>query len=561
MDEYFKNINKYLEDYKIMESPNPVLPNEQCKLINKKKEKYYIHTYDPSNLEKLMKENQNLFPEMYDTFDFTVRKNCCNCVSISIYYVSKKDDEFNNPNKFINYIGSIRRTVMNVKKNLPDWLVRIYMDESVYMLYNKMEESISNLKEKEPLFKKSIKYYNDIINADNVEIYTYLCPKILSGDIRISRTRTFRFLPFCDPEVNVAISREADGFVTNLDCHNIRYFEKSKDKYLYILSIGLPTNLKDTKPYNFFSYSDWLNIYKLVMNKKYFEKKQNLMDLLAGATGLKLKIKLSKYNEVANSIQQKINDIINKNEKSEYYNNYNNIKDLANQNYDLLLKIFRVLRDNDILNIGFDEMLLLELLKDLISVKYKIKKDSHSIAGIINRIEYDNQDYEIIKNFILAPEFMTTYKYDSVEGLDILKDLISKKIINYNVEEISKEYNYKLNLIKDQCSFNLNLCDLYIIDSFLVANKILTNQPFNVTIFLYQAGWRDVENVSLLYLLNVPYSGIGRMNNFVEIENIDIFDQAYDNFNKNNDKIIGGYFAKYIKYKSKYLFLKKKLVD
>ena len=66
---------------------NPVNKEEKCTLINNKKERYYIHTYDPS----LILDKLATFPDIAKHFDLKVRHNCCNCISISLYFTSDSD--------------------------------------------------------------------------------------------------------------------------------------------------------------------------------------------------------------------------------------------------------------------------------------------------------------------------------------------------------------------------------------------------------------------------------------------------------------------------------------
>lgn len=82
--------------------PNPLHRELQCGLLNNKKNKYYIHNYMPSPA----------LDELTDLtgVDLTSRKNCCRCVSISLYYT--KDIDF----KLYMYLANIIRTVGNVKK-------------------------------------------------------------------------------------------------------------------------------------------------------------------------------------------------------------------------------------------------------------------------------------------------------------------------------------------------------------------------------------------------------------------------------------------------------------
>ena len=86
----------------------------------------------------------------------TKRENCCNCIAISLYWTS--DDLLGLLRK---YLYTIQRTIKNVKRCLPDWIVRLYIDSSVYQYLktNKLEEPIS----------KILDYF---FVAENTEVYT-----------------------------------------------------------------------------------------------------------------------------------------------------------------------------------------------------------------------------------------------------------------------------------------------------------------------------------------------------------------------------------------------------
>jgi hypothetical protein len=201
-----KNIIK--ENY----NHNPLDNTDLCNLITTKKEKFYIHKYRPSIL---INQLRPFLPDEYikyieevcdlkdDKDDSQLR---CNCISISLYNP--------NPSKNLSlkYLASIRRTILNVASQLDGWIVRIYLDTSMFYYF----ANYSTIEEKEIL--------NFIFNAENTEIYTYVCEKLLDNSIDIARTRSFRFLILIDNSVNISIIREADGSVPYLDCHNIRVF-------------------------------------------------------------------------------------------------------------------------------------------------------------------------------------------------------------------------------------------------------------------------------------------------------------------------------------------------
>lgn len=229
-----------------MTVPNPLGYPSACTLITSKKLAYYVHRYDPTKMIELL--TQRLGADLVSTrFDGTIRDNCCNIISISLYFIGCI------PDNMAKYLMSIERTVKNVQNNLPDWIVRIYLDESVHNCMKTIE--ITSLEKKA---------YDYIISAPNVEIYTYNCPSIL--DENIARKRTYRFLPFSDEDVNICIVREADGIVSNWDCIQIVLFSKKSDKMFYF-----PYNLIPRENMSMFeSYERWLLLYKVIFCYDFF---------------------------------------------------------------------------------------------------------------------------------------------------------------------------------------------------------------------------------------------------------------------------------------------------
>ena len=54
---------------------------------------------------------------------------------------------------------------MNVKKNLPDWIVRVYIDESVYSLYNKFKDLLKMVEytTQDELYEEIYNYVDTIL--------------------------------------------------------------------------------------------------------------------------------------------------------------------------------------------------------------------------------------------------------------------------------------------------------------------------------------------------------------------------------------------------------------
>jgi len=183
----FKNcyediIKQYIQKpTEIKEIDNPLFKpdsNVKCKLINKKKDKYYIHTYNPDindydlKLEDKKEEkelNEKYAKELREVFDFTKREKCCNCVCIVLYSTGSED-------YLKKTLVSIERTINVVATKLNNWITRFYVDYSVF----KVIENSANRKSADDNIKKSTNFnlkevFERILNHEQVEIYTLLC--------------------------------------------------------------------------------------------------------------------------------------------------------------------------------------------------------------------------------------------------------------------------------------------------------------------------------------------------------------------------------------------------
>lgn len=447
---------------------NPVNREEKCTLINNKKERYYIHTYDPV----LLLKNLATFPDVAKHFDLKVRHNCCNCISMCIYFTLESDLE-----KCVKYLTSIRRTVINVNKNLPDWIVRLYLDSSVYRRMLNSPES---------KFKKYIKEsLNFLLEAENVEIYTYCCPSILNGDIPISRTRIFRFLPLIEKDVNVKIIREADGIVTNLDCHNIKIFSQSD--YLFYL----PEVIKNYSYVNsdiqteVGGYSPWLRIYTRCLAKDYFSDKHQTYDLLAGTFGLRLIVKEKYYNKCIKEVRNLIENV-----------DYESANKYAQ-------------RPDIILNVGFDEILLLHLFRDYVSCKLYDNKEVERILSIIiashNIVKHDIAQYAIEDNIMLGKVLVPLIKTNLVKPLSFLNDIMLASF--YNEELIDQ---------------HMDIYPILFIDAILKPDNIKPNYIFDIY-YRFDFGDRN-----LLSHINLPY-GLISSKSKLYIRQLPYMDCLYDN--------------------------------
>jgi hypothetical protein len=246
----------------------------KCKLINNKKKDKYTYTYDISKIIENIKNNEDNLPENYlinfnDLFDNKIRYNCCNCVSIVLY---SKGDATN----LSTYLPYILVSLKNIEKYLPNWVYRLYLDFSVLELiayeYNKVDSNCNNFSfgcEYNKLFKQ-------IIDHPNCEIYIPLCESIFTGEqkLNINFTRSLRFIGFIDEDVNINVSRDADGIISAFDCHNLKIFEQ-KPLIMFIYPFLVNDNGKYITSFNHFSNKRYTTIDDISINEDYEKKNTN----------------------------------------------------------------------------------------------------------------------------------------------------------------------------------------------------------------------------------------------------------------------------------------------
>lgn len=546
-DCYQKNIT----GYNILDALNPVNNQETCKLLTTKKTAYYKYKYNPSDIindiETTFKSNKykdELVDNIKKTFDLTPNDNCCKCIAISLYFKGT------NPENFYKYLFSIRRSIQNIATCLPDYLVRLYLDSSVYQQINNLqnnkilneinddlEETKNGLKLWLELYKNTtyepsnetklrmeeilaefpeykrngisstpinkqfsletvVKGYNKykrlkerlnktlpeiqkknetdkkillklielIFNSPNVEVYTYFCDSIINDSNLLTKVRTFRFLPMIDKEVSICVVREADGTVSNMDCHNIRSFEKL-NKILYVVDIGVSSFFEKFQLNKISSYSKWLANYKQMI--EYFKKKHNLVDILAGVFAIKLRVNKSVYDQNISET----NVIIKKMNK------------LHDDNYDF----------------AFDEVFLLHLFKDILSVNYTTSN---------NKLIFDKDHFDIIKYVYLGRSDIVRYAYEYNQSTDSLindpndemesdndddEEIYTEGMIfkvndikfDGDPDDIYMPYNIMYYVDSLMIPINLQNVDKQIIDVSILTNKtvhklsVLVNRPYN----------------------------------------------------------------------------------
>jgi len=339
--------------------PNPLYKELKCGLLNSKKKSYYTNKCIPSpSLHKL--------PDLTG-IDLNDRSDCCMCVSVSLYYTDNIDI------KLQMYLASIIRTVGNVKKYLPKWLVRIYIDPSVFQGLIRYQErkTATEREDNTHPYPYILEYLECLFGAENVEMYTYFC----DSEELIGARRTYRFLPMLDPSVSAYAIREADGIVTVMDCYNLDYMVTNKLP-MYIVpwehATGIPCMIS-------YSYQRWLNIYKT--EHEYYRTKCNVVDLLAGTFSGTIKILPNHYYSCMEEVMEFLDYI--------YYDQYLNFY------------------------FSLDEMLLLRLYRDVICVEKK-RETREIIDTVNNRLE-------IIMKGVANPN--SNYEdYTYIDNINIVHD-------------------------------------------------------------------------------------------------------------------------------------------
>lgn len=532
LGECYQDITNVDEKIEVSDSFNPVDPTDKCKLISKKRQEYYRFTADPSNILNEIrslpdsKYKKEYIKNINEMFNLKVRHNCCKCIAITLYCIECILDK---------YLFSIKLTIDRVKIVLPEYVVRLYLHNSVYQ-YVSSKKSIENQERKELLDK--------IFSSENVEIYTYVCENIINEKINIARTRIYRYV-FTDPTVYVGIIREADGYVTNLDAHNIKLYEKN-NTIMYIPIYFFPikkepiTNLEEPA-----AYSSWLEIYYRVIFHKYYKLYTSYTDLLAGAVGFKMNIRneyfkniVNEINGIYNNFYRTFDDDIFKeffrmldidertmnNEKKNHMNDLinhmldNNIMD-ADQIQSLIFFKKKYSWKTELkrdLNIGYDEILLAHLFKPIYAIKHS------SIKNINNgQTEYIKEDFLIKTTFLSIPETYTTNAFSpSDETTKKIFKYINKSSLNFGHVPKPPDYsypsfgggsctpNYNINYILHGRGKNIEYEDrpqdiVMIADSHIYENNLqdeFVNKIFDLHIIRSDPN-RDNR---ILFLLNYP---------------------------------------------------------
>ena len=512
----------------------------KCLILNNKKKHLYIHDYNINGIICKMIKYESILPDNFiknfnEIFDSTPRKNCCNCISIVVY------------NK-IEYLSSIAISLINIKKYLPDWILRVYVDATIFQ----------NLK---------VGLYTDILKTlsidGNCELIMHFCENFYKDDFNMGSLRSMRFQGFYDTTVNINASREADGFVDPTDCFNLKVLQNNdfimfaygfgisnsphvnygpvlklfvgKENYLnylykYIPSLDEQLEIYDDKYYddlnlvelhnstnssiyvnpkyitendivaeNFSDYSTWLHNYKpyITMNEdttikstKQESPTVSIFNLLAGLIALKFKIKSEYFISCLSETKALIEKIRRIKLKEDSEDDIDDIDD-----------------EMSIFHTGFDEIFLDILFKPLLHFKNNAYKKV------------------ILKNARALVELFTVCIHNSLNNLS---SIAFAPIDSVSSSEPHSKHD-KSSIDFDILAKKIDLCN-YIIQNIETPNKFLID-GYNL---VYTANGKDLT----------PY-----FNEIIGLYGYTITDfSSYDT---------STYKRKYLKYKNKYLQLKK----
>lgn len=607
---------------------------ESCFLLSDKKVAYYNITYDPEQILKQIKEyntDEKIKIEYLDKLQQIMitdpKLNCCNCVSFIYYAIDNDididiDDEESKQyietdyidvlKKIYGYMSSLRLSVINIKNKLLNFIARIYLDISLFkIIANAQIYDTGLISEIITKIKDTITF---LFTSDNVEIYTYLC-KSYSNQRNITQLRCQRFLTLIDPEVACSIIREADGYITYLDCFNIQNFVDSKKiMFMYnilnvnnALNINLLNNLDETiknfkgdnrqKPSLYYQpYSEWLQYYQ--KSDEYYKTHYTLFDILAGTFGMNIQIKSDKFYEIFNLLSKKMLNF----DKEE-----NEIKELADKHYKLHGEIFDIkkkikestdkssdtetnqeLREklikleiefepikhinsftsstirnrNNILHSGFDEIFLMTLFRDL----YTLENNMKELDELKNIQFYMSNIFVVRKVYTI---YINNSDYENIiDPFDFLKDEI-----NINPEKMIQMLRNMFGvIIKKDVGTNI-LGAYHRIRQELKQKKMLKNMSPDtyyrllLTTFdlcIDNEHFKKVDYAIDFNLIDFEHKLSSNLNYMFTkdcVDNLyfDIYENKYGNFyDINHEQLSGGYKHKYLKYKHKYLQLKNK---
>jgi hypothetical protein len=409
-----------------------------------------------------------------------MKENCCNCINIVLYSTGDLV-------KLYDYLFHMKLSLINVSHNLDNFIIRFYIDKSVFnVLYNSsiIEKDTEKYEKIKDLYIKSWEILKYLITHKQSEIYIYFCDELIK-EKKLGYFRSFRFNSLFEDDVNISVFREADGIVSNIDCHNLRHFSNEKTDEIIFFHTFIEGN-RYGKHYKKtcecdcgferefethgetireivkkcdihcmdYRYSKWLSIYSQMKYnydkfsddytqyfnptpintenqthyikylKKDFEKYRVDYDLLAGCFATKLKLKKEYIEKTIANIK-----LIYK-ECQNYYNN----KKIKNK---LLHNEVNILLEN-----GYDEIFLNELF-----IFVTRSDDGKALTR-----------QKFLKEFILKKSFETFFK--KKDGL-------------YIYDRYYVDYLFRIENFKEKTFTSQNLSEYYVTGYSDIMSKFL----------------------------------------------------------------------------------------
>ncbi len=580
--------------------------NDKCYRITNKKVDYYTHTYNPKEFVDELVKDIHFKDRIYEALDLDRKDKCCNCVSFVLYSLGKID-------KLFEYLYCLKKSLDNITNELPDFIARFYFDPSIFETIS--SHSKSEDKNIKFLTIESYKLLKIILTSSKAEVFIYFCENIISKGLPLEKTRTLRFLPLFEDDVNIRVIREADGVISYLDCHNIKLFASNNVKKIAMI-YEFADSFHDFYKYNktinnnfIIHYSPWLRTYsylKYFYCEKYIRDNNKSITLSMYETGHLKFDDLSLDDIDYHNLTKIVDDNYNKKYRSTYapefytyekeygakntnFMNYiklfdvlagtialkvkfshkyltdkiefiNKIITYSYENFGCVLEIDKSTEYKTIMN-GYDEILLYELFDPLITINaFTISKDNNIKDKLVNL-------FIMIKNRYNINDDFTNYSINNDPPLKITCQTIDidgnvhKTMLDEIFDLLSLELYLKRIITHDIIKiFQLQLGNSRIIE-YLIDNKYKNNQNLNNKFFGYGLNLLNkkfIENNKEIMINYNIYNDFFNLIYPVQVgkkESISIKQEPIIPTEQRAILIK----QKYLKYKKKYLDLKNKI--
>lgn len=204
------------------------LLNGHCIKITNKKTTYYNKIHDPTpvmeNFKKLLGESNPVYLNFIEYCNPSISEKCCNCISVSLYILNLENYSY-----LSRFIFTIEQSILNIATFLPGWVYRLYLDPSVFeaiaAVKTKADAEIENKQKYEDLYELYVRTMRAIAASPNCEIYLTSCSDYTGDHSTAGKRRISRFTALIEDDVNINACREADGLIDVIDCYNLKIFE------------------------------------------------------------------------------------------------------------------------------------------------------------------------------------------------------------------------------------------------------------------------------------------------------------------------------------------------